>query len=130
MKRLLAATALVAMCCLAQPADNVWANQGFPPKNLPPGSGWLPGPNATVAVSPFQLRAFERPKAYRGPFGRYTPPSGGNRSDATPIQLPAPRSVGSWPRASVKTIERPNTLPRTSQLRLPPRPLATPIQLP
>jgi hypothetical protein len=130
MKRLLAATTLVAMCCLAQPAGNVWGKD-WPPKNMHENTGWLPGPNVTLAVPPFRGAAPERPIKHPGPVSRYTPPSGGNRSAATPIvPLPPPRSIGNGPRATVKTIERPNTLLRGSQLRLPPRPLATPIQLP
>jgi hypothetical protein len=125
---LLATTALATLCCLGLTASKVHA---CPPStdNLPGGTAVLPGPNQTVMLGTMlKARPYERPRP--GPFTLYTPPSGGNKSKATPIQLPGPRSAGAWKYGTSNRISKPNTLSHPPLLRLTPRPTATPIQLP
>ncbi|MCU0871432.1 MAG: hypothetical protein MUE50_03725 [Pirellulaceae bacterium] len=127
MRRLMTATVLGAFTCLGLLAADAWANQGFPPKNLPDGAGWLPGPNQIVTLgSMLQARPYERPRT--GPFTLSKPSPSGKK--ATPMPLPGPRSIKTLRPGTLKLSPQPLTLPNPSRLRLMPRPSATPIPLP
>ena len=105
MKRPLVVAAWLTLFCLAFTSAKSHASDGFPPKNLPDGSGWLPGPNATVAVPGFPLRAHERLKIHPGPYERYSPPARSPGLDVTPIPIPGPRSIGKS-RAALPQLNR------------------------
>ena len=129
MKRPIAITPLLTFAGWLLAAATSVASDGFPPKNLPDGSGWLPGPNVTVGAPGLPVRAHERPKLHPGPYGRYGARAGGERLGATPIQLPAPRSIGNSRMARPIFRGRPDAA-IFPQIYTPPRPYATPIQLP
>jgi hypothetical protein len=128
MKRFLATIALMTLLCLALTTADVWACPP-PPDNLPQGTGVLPGPNQVMMLGPsLQVRPYEKHRP--GPITLNTRSSGGNQMKATPIQLPGPRSVRTWNYGTSNRISKPNTLPHPPLLRLPPRPMATPMPLP
>ena len=129
MKRTIAITALWTLSGLLLAAGTSVASDGFPPKNLPDGSGWLPGPNATMAMPGLSFSGHREPNCIPAPMGV------SRHGRAAAIGWERPRS-SFLPPGRLATPNPYTDLPRAAgggdvcRQDLRPRPYANSIQLP